>query len=90
MKILKLLIALKHSFKGFKGQKALFKPFDVFLMQLSDTVGSETVAMFGGFGLGGVWRLGVWESRLALGGPYKVFHLGFQMVFRSYDLNQWL
>ncbi len=32
MKILRLLIALKHSFKGFKGQKALFKPFDVFLM----------------------------------------------------------
>ena len=54
------------------------------------TVGSETVAMFGGFGLGGVWRLGAWESHLALGGPYKVFHLGFQMVFRSYDLNQWL
>src|SRR5260221_10445171 len=32
LKILRLLIALKHSFKGFKGQKALFKPFDVFLM----------------------------------------------------------
>ena len=53
-------------------------------------MGSETVAMFGGFELGGVWRLGALESRLALGGPYKVFHLGFQMVFRSYDLNQWL
>ena len=34
MKILRLLIALKHSFKGFKGQKALFKPFDIFLMYL--------------------------------------------------------
>jgi len=33
LKILRLLIALKHSFKGFKGQKALFKPFDIFLMQ---------------------------------------------------------
>jgi len=54
------------------------------------TVGSETVAMFGGFELGRVWHLGARESRLALGGPYKVFHLGFQMVFRSYDLNQWL
>ncbi len=32
LKILRLLIALKHSFKGFKGQKALFKPFDIFLM----------------------------------------------------------
>jgi len=34
LKILRLLIALKHSFKGFKKQKALFKPFDVFLMNL--------------------------------------------------------
>jgi len=34
LKILKLLIALKLCFKGFKGQKALFKPFDVFLMSL--------------------------------------------------------
>src|SRR6266849_995054 len=33
LKILRLLIALKHSFKSFKGQKALFKPFDIFLMQ---------------------------------------------------------
>src|SRR6266852_5416340 len=33
LKILRLLIALKHSFKSFKGQKALFKPFNVFLMQ---------------------------------------------------------
>src|SRR6266852_1259720 len=32
LKILRLLIALKHSFKSFKGQKALFKPFDIFLM----------------------------------------------------------
>src|SRR6266849_4015025 len=32
LKILRLLIALKHSFKGFKGQKALFKPFDIFLI----------------------------------------------------------
>src|SRR5260370_23801718 len=32
LKLLRLLIALKHSFKGFKRQKALFKPFDVFLM----------------------------------------------------------
>ncbi len=36
LKILRLLIALKHSFKGFKGQKALFKPFDVFLMWIAD------------------------------------------------------
>src|SRR6266852_2220257 len=33
LKILRLLIALKHSFKSFKGQKALFKPFNVFLMK---------------------------------------------------------
>src|SRR6266849_2490819 len=32
LKILRLLIALKHSFKGFKGKKALFNPFDIFLM----------------------------------------------------------
>ncbi len=32
LKILRLLIALKYSFKGFKKQKALFKPFDVFLI----------------------------------------------------------
>ena len=54
------------------------------------TVGSETVAMFGGFGLGGVWRLGAWELRLALGVLNKVLYLGFKMVFISCQLNQWL
>src|SRR5260370_32220445 len=43
LKILRLLIALKHSFKGFKKQKALFKPFDIFLMNSTTTETKPTV-----------------------------------------------
>ncbi len=43
LKILRLLIALKHSFKGFKGKKALFKPFDIFLMLAEEKDGDVCV-----------------------------------------------
>ena len=45
------------------------------------TVGSKTVAMFEGFAVGGVWRLGAWEWRLALVGLGKVLLLGYQTSF---------
>src|SRR5258708_35990335 len=56
----------------------------------STTVGLESVAMFGNFGLVAVWCFTVWKSHLALQRESKVFLLGFLMEFSSYDLNQWL
>ena len=47
----------------------------------TNTVGSKTVAMFEGFAVGGVWRLGAWEWRLALVGLGKVLLLGYQTSF---------
>jgi hypothetical protein len=47
----------------------------------TSTVSSKTVAMFEGFVVGGVWRLGAWEWRLALVGLGKVLLLGYQTSF---------
>ena len=66
-------------------------PIGFFSKALNDaTVGSETLPMFGVFGLGGVWRLREWIWRLALRESKLVLHLGFQMVFRSCNLNKQL
>src|SRR5258707_2446541 len=54
------------------------------------TVGLESIAMFGSFGLVAVWCFTVWKSHLALQRESKVLLLGFLMEFSSYDLNQWL
>ncbi len=54
------------------------------------TVGSESIAMFGSFGLFVVWCFTVWKSHLALQRESKVLLLGFLMEFSSYNLNQWL
>ena len=54
------------------------------------TVGLETLPMFGVFGLRGVWHLRELVKRLALREPKLVLHLGFQMGFRSCDLNEQL
>ena len=51
------------------------------------TVGSESIAMFGGFGLVAVWCFTVWKSHLALQRESKVLLLGFLMGFSSYNLN---
>src|SRR5258707_4443920 len=56
----------------------------------ANTVGLESVAMFGSFGLVAVWCFTVWKSYLALQRESKVLLLGFLMEFSSYDLNQWL
>src|SRR5258708_36459283 len=60
------------------------------LAQTSSTVGLESVAMFGSFGLSAVWCFTVWKSHLALQRESKVLLLGFLMDFSSYNLNQWL
>src|SRR5229473_798382 len=54
------------------------------------TAGSESVAMFGSFGLFAVWCFTVWKSHLALQRESKVLLLGFLMEFSSYNLNQLL
>src|SRR5260370_28369241 len=54
------------------------------------TVGSESIAIFGSFGLFAVWCFTVWKSHLALQRENKVLLLGFLMEFSSYNLNQWL
>src|SRR5229473_8662739 len=54
------------------------------------TVGLESVAMFGSFGLVAVWCFTVWKSHLELQRESKVLLLGFLMEFSSYDLNLWL
>src|SRR5258707_11991106 len=53
-------------------------------------VGSESIAMFGSFGLVAVWCFTVWKSHLTLQRESKVLLLGFLMESSSYDLNQWL
>ena len=60
------------------------------LQYIEGTVGSESIAMFGSFGLSAVWCFTVWKSHLALQRESKVLLLGFIMEFSSYDLNQWL
>jgi hypothetical protein len=52
------------------------------------TVGSESIAMFGTFGLFAVWCYTVEKSHLALQRESKVLFLGFLMDFISYNLNQ--
>jgi hypothetical protein len=51
------------------------------------TVGSESIAMFGNFGLFAVWCYIVVKSHLALQRESKVLLLGFPMDFISYNLN---
>jgi hypothetical protein len=48
---------------------------------LCNTVGSKTVAMFGGFVVWGVWRSGAWEWRLVLAGSWEVLLLGYLTSF---------
>jgi hypothetical protein len=52
------------------------------------TVGLESIAMFGSFGLFAVWCYTVETSHLALQRESKVLLLGFPMSFISYNLNQ--
>src|SRR5712692_6715289 len=54
------------------------------------TVSSESVAMFGSFGLFVVWCFTVWKSHLALQRESKVLLRGFLTDFSAYYLNQWL
>jgi hypothetical protein len=51
------------------------------------TVGLESIAMFGSFGLFAVWCYTVVKSHLALQRESKVLLLGFPMDFISYNLN---
>jgi hypothetical protein len=50
-------------------------------------VGSESIAIFGSFGLFAVWCYTVENSHLALQRESKVLLLGFLMDFISYILN---
>ena len=50
-------------------------------LEILDTVGSKTVAMFGYFALHAMWSLIAWESLLALAEWIEVFDLGFLWVF---------
>jgi hypothetical protein len=52
------------------------------------TVGLESIAMFGNFGLFAVWCYTVENSHFALQRESKVPLLGFPMDFISYNLNQ--
>jgi nitrate reductase NapE component len=52
------------------------------------TVGLESVAMFGSFGLFAVWCYTVKKSHLALQRECRVLLLGFLMGFISHNLNQ--
>jgi hypothetical protein len=52
------------------------------------TVGLESIAMFGSFGLFAVWCYTVKKSHLALQRESKVLLPGFLMDFISYTLNQ--
>jgi hypothetical protein len=52
------------------------------------TVGLESIAMFGTFGLFAVWCYTVKKSHLALQRESKVLLLGFLMDFILYNLNQ--
>ncbi len=56
----------------------------------SPTVGLESIAILGSFGLFAVWCFMVWKSHLALQREHKVLLLGFLMDFSSYNLNPWL
>jgi hypothetical protein len=54
----------------------------------TDTVGLESIAMFGSFGLFAVWCYTVEKSHLTLQRERKVLLLGFPMDLISYNLNQ--
>jgi hypothetical protein len=62
--------------------RALYRPHG------PHTVGLESIAMFGNFGLFAVWCYTVEKSHLALQRESKVLLLDFLMDFISYNLNQ--
>jgi hypothetical protein len=59
-----------------------------YAITMYNTVGLESVAMFGSFGLFAVWCYIVENSHLALQRESKVLLLGFPMDFISYNLNK--